>query len=374
MLGDLRMEIERMALDSIASLAGTGKAIMKEIVTRVPVVWDEAVISREAADWAGRYGYDLIRGITDNTARLVGDKVRSFTETPGMTIGQLRQMLTGAFGQSRAQAIAVTETTRAYAEGNRMVQAELQRAGLEMTLHWQTSGSDVCDLCSPLDGKPEDEWGEASDGPPRHPRCRCWTVLRRRAEAAGTQETQFPVGSRLPSGPWEPMMNEREEVIAAIPRHGVEYGYVVTPDGKVLLNKKGSRTRVSITRQEAERISGGNIFTHNHPNGYTFSDGDIQCHLYYGHLESRAVGILDGVRHRHRLRMDGFTYSDWPQLKREYKQIHKALATEERAAVLTGEITLTEANNAHWHNVLRRLVENYQAVPDKSIIYERAEW
>jgi len=182
MLADLRPEIERMALDSVAA-AGT----------TVPIVWDEAVIAREAADWAGRYTYELIRDLTGNTQRLVTDQVGRFVQTPGMTIGQLRQALTSAFGQSRAQAIAVTETTRAYAEGNKLVQAELRRAGLEMVQHWQTSGSDVCDLCRPLDGKPEDEWGSHGDGPPAHPRCRCWTTMRRRQAGDMAQMVQVPI-------------------------------------------------------------------------------------------------------------------------------------------------------------------------------------
>ena len=168
MLADLRPEIERMALDSIAA-AGT----------TVPIVWDEAVIAREAADWAGRYTYELIRDLTGNTQRLVTDQVGRFIQTPGMTIGQLRDALAGAFGDTRAQAIAVTETTRAYAEGNKLVQASLRAAGLEMVRYWSSSRDErVCELCGPLDGKPEDEWG--CDGPPRHTRCRCWELLRRR--------------------------------------------------------------------------------------------------------------------------------------------------------------------------------------------------
>jgi len=168
MLADLRPEIERMALDSVAA-AGT----------TVPIVWDEAVIAREAADWASRYTYELIRDLTGNTQRLVTDQVGRFIQTPGMTIGQLRDALTPAFGDSRAQSIAVTETTRAYAEGNKLVQAELRRAGLEMVRYWATSRDErVCEFCGPLDGKPEDEWG--CDGPPRHSRCRCWTTMRRR--------------------------------------------------------------------------------------------------------------------------------------------------------------------------------------------------
>lgn len=168
LLADLRPQIERMTLDSIAS---TGRY--------VPVAWDEVVIAREAADWAGRYTYELVHGITGNTERLLRDQVGRFVQTPGMTIGQLRDSLTPAFGETRAQAIAVTETTRAYAQGESVVQQYLRGAGLEMVRYWSTSADErVCELCGPLDGKPEDEWGDAGDGPPRHPSCRCWLVIR----------------------------------------------------------------------------------------------------------------------------------------------------------------------------------------------------
>ncbi len=166
MLADLRPQVERMTLDSIAS---TGRY--------VPIAWDEVVIAREAADWAAHYTYDLVRGIMDNTQALLRDQVGRFIETPGMTIGQLRDSLIGAFGDVRAQAIAVTETTRAYAQGETVVQAELRKAGLEMVRYFNTSAAErVCELCGPLDGKPEDEWG--NDGPPIHPGCRCWLTLR----------------------------------------------------------------------------------------------------------------------------------------------------------------------------------------------------
>lgn len=168
LLADLRPRIERMALEAIAS-AGLA----------VPVLWDEVVIAREAAEWASRYSYELVRELTDNSREWLRRKVPQFIETPGMTTGQLRQELAPAFGERRAQSIAVTETTRAYAQGGRMVQEALRRGGVEMERIWNTSGDErVCDICGPLDGVPERDWGLHSDGPPAHPNCRCWVTLR----------------------------------------------------------------------------------------------------------------------------------------------------------------------------------------------------
>ncbi len=144
----------------------------------VPILWDEAVIAFEAVDWARRYVGDLIRRIAENTRELVRRSVVSFSETPGMTIGDLRRALEPAFGEVRAQRIAVTETTRAFAAGQRIVQRELERGGLRLERVWRTSMDElVCPICGALEDKRESQGWAGYDGPPAHPNCRCWTVL-----------------------------------------------------------------------------------------------------------------------------------------------------------------------------------------------------
>lgn len=143
----------------------------------VPILWDDVVIAAAAVDWARRYVGELIRNVTRNTQDLVRRAVSSFINTPGMTIGDLTRMLEPAFGRSRAHRIAVTETTRAFTEGQRLVQQELRRGGLGLERVWRTSMDEVvCPICGALEDKRESEgWGY--DGPPAHPNCRCWTVL-----------------------------------------------------------------------------------------------------------------------------------------------------------------------------------------------------
>ena len=172
MIADLRPELGRMVRDSMATTA-----------TTVPILWDEVVIAEEALDWARGYTYDLVTGLNGNTQRLLQRVVPQFVETPGMTVGQLRAELEPAFGQARAQMIATTEVTRAYSQGTDIIQRQLAAGGLEMQRIWHTSGDDrVCDICVPLNGKPETEWAQASPmaetPPPAHPNCRCWTTLR----------------------------------------------------------------------------------------------------------------------------------------------------------------------------------------------------
>ena len=166
-VADLRPEIEAMVLRGASAASAT-----------VPILWDEAVIAREAVDWATQYVYDLVTGLDANTLAVLQRVIPRFAETPGMTIGDLRRELAPVFGESRAQVIAVTETTRAFAEGQRIIQAELSRGGVRMLRKWNTAGDEkrVCELCMDLDGKTEDEWS-GIDGPPRHPSCRCWTTL-----------------------------------------------------------------------------------------------------------------------------------------------------------------------------------------------------
>jgi hypothetical protein len=95
-----------------------------------------------------------------------------------MTIGDLAGALETTFGPMRAQMIAVTETTRAYTQANVVTQSMLREMGVNTVRVWQTSQDDkTCkDICVPLDGLEESEWGDYADGPPAHVNCRCWTT------------------------------------------------------------------------------------------------------------------------------------------------------------------------------------------------------
>lgn len=144
------------------------------------IVLDVAMVSEEAIRWARDYSYELVRGLDATTRKLLQEAVSTYASTPGMTIGDLDRILEPAFGPVRAEMIATTEVTRAYAEATNEHQRMVEReTGIRMRRVWETLNDDlVCPICGPLNGKPEEDWAVMfPGGPPAHPRCRCSTSL-----------------------------------------------------------------------------------------------------------------------------------------------------------------------------------------------------
>ena len=188
------------AILPLLSDGATGAALFSaeaiEAATGLGIDW--TLINTAAAEWARMRAGELIKGwkkpdgtkapgLNERTKKAVRESVTQFVETPGRTIGDLRQDLAKlpAFGSNRAQMIAVTEVTRAAKEGNRATARAYEAEGLftwERTWHTNRDGL-VCELCRPLHGKKavgldgEYPFG-GGDGPPRHPRGRCWETYR----------------------------------------------------------------------------------------------------------------------------------------------------------------------------------------------------
>lgn len=141
-----------------------------ELMNSQPIGVDWAVVNQNAVDWARDYTFNLVRGISDHS-RLALQSTVSAYYARGQTTGELVNRLSGIFGPVRAEMIAVTEITRAAAEGERAIVRELNKQGVQMVPIWQTNNDSlVCPLCGPRHGQ------EITDGmyPPIHPRCRCW--------------------------------------------------------------------------------------------------------------------------------------------------------------------------------------------------------
>ena len=164
---------------------------------------DWELSNNAASDWAVSHVGELVRGITDTTRDRIRVEVANFVQNKE-TIGQLKKRLTSPFGEERAHMIAVTETTRAYAEGN---MAAWKESGFIDGKRWNTNRDElVCPLCGPLDDEVVPLNSDFSDGthlPPRHPRCRCWTtpVPILEEEAIGERPLEEP----LPVTPVEPV-------------------------------------------------------------------------------------------------------------------------------------------------------------------------
>lgn len=115
----------------------------------------------------------LIKQIMDTTRDRVRREVSEFV-TNSETMTDLRRRLESVFSPQRAEMIAATEVTRAFAEGN---MASWREAGVVERRRWNTANDEiVCPICGPLHNMVV-ALGESFDGiasPPAHPRCRCW--------------------------------------------------------------------------------------------------------------------------------------------------------------------------------------------------------
>lgn len=146
----------------------------------IGISWD--LINQGAVNFARTYGYNLVKEIRQNTQSGVADilsllqqEIPTFYET-GVDLEMLESRLMRWFGPVRAEMIAVTETTRAATEAERLIVEELFKTyNIRMIPYWNTENDErVCPICAPRDGK------EIKDNiyPPAHPRCRCWTTYR----------------------------------------------------------------------------------------------------------------------------------------------------------------------------------------------------
>jgi len=115
------------------------------------ISFDPTIINTEALRWARDYSYDLVSGLTDTTRRQLQEATAAFIQTPGMTIGDIEQLITPAFGPVRSEMIAVTEVTRAYSSATNELQKLLQVETPELvtTRIWNTMKDEY--VCFPDD-------------------------------------------------------------------------------------------------------------------------------------------------------------------------------------------------------------------------------
>lgn len=151
---------------------------------RNPLQIDYTLTNAEAALAAREYAFGLIRDIQQTSIEVIRRVIAGFVLTPGATLQDVIDLL--PFNEQRAQMIAVTEITRAYATGEIMAGQAVAREFPDVVVkkRWFTNNDDrVCTICGPLegmeididDGFTTDEIGsEGLDSPPAHPNCRCW--------------------------------------------------------------------------------------------------------------------------------------------------------------------------------------------------------
>ena len=172
---------------------------------------DYTLTNTRAATWANKYSFELIKGINKTTTKSLRNIFGSFIDTPGMTIGNVVDLL--PFDESRSLMIATTEITRAYATAAQMAGEDLAKEfpGVRVIKQWWTNNDDrVCPICGPLHGAVVDV-DESFDSiiglislPPAHVFCRCWMntttrIIERpdivRPTPAPTQDVVYEAGA-----------------------------------------------------------------------------------------------------------------------------------------------------------------------------------
>ena len=129
-----------------------------------------------------KYTPKLIKGLNETTSTLVKRVIVNAREQGGMSVGDLTNELTPAFGERRAKLIAITETTRSASTSTQVYKDYLDDFGVKTVRIWNTENDEIvreCPICYPLNGKTEEVWGERyPDGAPAHPKCRCDITLK----------------------------------------------------------------------------------------------------------------------------------------------------------------------------------------------------
>jgi SPP1 gp7 family putative phage head morphogenesis protein len=153
---------------------GTIKAASIKQTDPLGINWELA--NNAAAEWALNHSAELVRSISDTTRARIQAEVANFVRNDE-TINQLSQRLEPMFSPVRAEMISVTEVTRSFSEAN---QIAWQESGVIDGKEWRTNNDElVCPICGPLDSNvvpTGQQFDGGFDGPPAHPRCRCWVV------------------------------------------------------------------------------------------------------------------------------------------------------------------------------------------------------
>lgn len=133
--------------------------------------WTQANLA--ARDWALAHSAQTIAGISTTSTAAVQQAIATWIEN-GLPLSALRDDLTPLFGSARAELIASTEVTRAFAEANRIAYRE---SGLVGKMEWRTAVDErVCPVCGALNERQvglDESFSEGFEVPPAHPRCRC---------------------------------------------------------------------------------------------------------------------------------------------------------------------------------------------------------
>lgn len=162
------------------------------------------------------------------------------------------------------------------------------------------------------------------------------------------------------------------EVEKNIRHNNFETGYVFDSKGKVIWEKKGGSNYVDVSDAVYNGLLKGNIFTHNHPRGTSFSFADIQIMINYEVKEMRAVG----ADYQYSMKLNDRAFPKNSSLKEKYnivKRLYDKYTKEVKddfiRKIRNGEMTIDFAESNHSHEVWTRVIADR-----KVLKYERKKW
>ncbi len=129
------------------------------------------LVNQEVLDFTSTYTNEWWSRLSGSTRTAMRAAITENIAT-GAPLRVLESNLAPLFGRARARVIAATETTRMYAEGNRI---GYRSAGVTRVEFQTVRDARVDPLCDALQGQNlaiDDE----ANFPPIHPRCRCWVA------------------------------------------------------------------------------------------------------------------------------------------------------------------------------------------------------
>ena len=148
---------------------------MKDLA--IGVDWD--LVVDNAANFSDTHVFSLVKDINNASQAHLQRSLTTFFNTPAdvRSIEDLTANIAVRFGPTRAENIAITETTRAFERGKDIYRDQLAKLGIKTDVRWHTMQDErVCIICEPNEGLLKSE-GWTADGIPAHPRDRCWTTI-----------------------------------------------------------------------------------------------------------------------------------------------------------------------------------------------------
>ena len=127
------------------------------------------VVNEKCIQWAEQHTADVVASISKTSMAAFEENFGEWVKS-GEPLDALIESLTPFYGSVRAEMVAVTETTRAYASGN-----ILAWQGSGMVDQWNVFNAEdalVCEICADVSsGNP---YPMDADAPPYHVNCRCY--------------------------------------------------------------------------------------------------------------------------------------------------------------------------------------------------------